>query len=66
MIVLSGGEYISDKTGSTWYDIIAGGRIRIQVLDQAGGDVVEVLDESCPTGKIWKARIAVSITVTEA
>jgi Ethanolamine utilization protein EutJ (predicted chaperonin) len=64
-IVLTGGEYITDKTGVAWYDIIAGGRIRIQVLEQAGGDVVEVLDEICPSGKVWKVRMSVCMTITE-
>jgi len=65
-ITLTGGEYISNITGVSMCDITNQGRIRIQVQGESGGDIVDILDETLPQGKVWKARISISITVMDA
>ncbi len=48
------------KSGSGNYEIIAGKTLKFETT-QAG---VEILDITCPTGKVW--QVSISVTIIES
>lgn len=65
-LVLTGGGYVKDLTGAVWNEISDEGGFQIKLRETLSGDNVTLCEAQCPAGKVWKIRISVSITETDA
>jgi len=65
-INLTGGTYYKSLTGVGDLDITEGGRVRIQMKENTSGDTIDLLDEICPSDKVWKCVVSITITETDA
>lgn len=48
------------KSGSDSFDMTQGKRVQIRYQDD-DGNIVNLLDESVPVGKVWQVTISVSV-----
>ena len=66
VMTLTEATYVTQRTGSAHFDITDGGRVRVQIKDNAEAVIDTILDETLPPGKKWEAHVVISIEETDA